>query len=225
MATKENNQTDNDVLINDEKDIPRVIEVLLSEKSTIPSWIQTKEASSWSALLFYFALLWYFNELVFNKIILLNEDSVIVTNYKLLCICVLLVPPILWYIFFRFMHAHYQQSYFTFFRNTATRNVILEITKNKLNFFKNNVISDPKKLNEYISRKANEECDKFFKNKKTVRPHPLKIVIALWLGLFKNDRFKSSMMNTERQEAALYSLLSFSTFLFEIYLIIILEIF
>ena len=202
MVTNENNSAGKKILIETEDDIPKLIEVLLAEKSSFTSWIQTKEAASWSALLFYFALLWSLNEIISNKIT---------------AIIILLIPPMLWYIIFRFIHAHYQQHYYTLARETAVRNIIIEIIEKKLKFFREMNIHNRVKLDEHITKKADEIFTKEFNNRGKYLPQPFKIIIRLWLTEVFNKEKK--LKNNERQEAALLSLLTFSAILFELYLL------
>ncbi len=43
---------------NDKKDISKIIDILIEESKVRLPWVQRKEVASWSALIFYFAILW-----------------------------------------------------------------------------------------------------------------------------------------------------------------------
>ncbi len=211
-------KTDSEAFLTDEKDISRLSEILLTIKKEYSSWVQSRQVASWSALLFYFPLLWYFNKLIFN------ENCSPIFNSLFTHIIILFVPVILWYIFFRFIHANYQQIFFTYSRNSVINKASIEIIHKKVEFFKNNKIADAEGLLNYITNTAKNKFNATY-NKKRGKFQPVKIVIALWLGLLiNNDKYKN-LTNVERQEAALFFLLFFSTLFYEIYLLKILKIF
>ena len=210
-------KTDNEPFLKDENDTSKVNEVLFSIKKDYDSRIQSRQVAGWSAIIFYFPLLWYFNKLIFN------ENCEPIFNSLLARIIILFIPVILGYIFFRFIHANYQEVYLTDSIRKVIDKTIIEIIRKKNEYFKiKKIISSKQLIKKTIVKKANKKFDVI--QSKRGKLFPLKIVKALFFNeIFYNKEYK--LTNVERQEASLLSLLFFSTLLYEIYLLKILGIF
>ena len=78
--------------------ITKFIDLLREETKIEFSWIQRREIASWSAIIFYFGILWAISEVLLDKSI--NQYL----NKNIFHIILILIPLLLGWIFFRFIH-------------------------------------------------------------------------------------------------------------------------
>jgi hypothetical protein len=86
--------------------IDRLIDYYKDDRESLIPWLQRREVSAWSAVLFYIAILWSITNIIIKpEKNYVNEFG----NYEVLVLLVLLF--FLFIVFFRFVHAQYSSIY------------------------------------------------------------------------------------------------------------------
>jgi hypothetical protein len=185
----------------DENQIEKISDHLMeNSKSRIP-WIQRKEISAWSGLIFYYAILWSLGSLISDQ----DISKIDPLYFILFFTC-------LGFAFFRFIHTQYASIYQMNAHSFVHKRVAMQIIVQKSQFFLTNEIENIDTLFEYINKKIEFEIHNNFQ-KFRGKLHPLQIVFYFWFYIFiflfqKIFKLKKRKLNNnEREEAALYSLL------------------
>lgn len=170
--------------------------------SRIP-WIQRKEVSAWSALLFLYAILWAINSIIKSK------NSIIASPIESFFLLGLIYA--ICFIFFRFIHSQYASIYYmTAHSNVIAKFIFISVEKDK-SFFEIKKISNYEDFQELIKENVNSELQNKVQQFRG-NIHPLKIVFYLWVPfiykIFHQNKIK--LCTHEKAEASIYSLIIIS---------------
>ena len=183
----------------EERNLDKVIDVLHEDiKSTIP-WVQRKEISAWSSIIFYYAILWSSGKFFASP-----------ERASIHPLCVIFFLFCLGFIFSRFVHAQYQSIYHKKARQVVLEKLLLGIVERRVQFFDDNNIKTHNDLLDYIKQQTTKEKNSTMKGK--VVFHLFRIMIYFWIceiitKIFHMKRKSHNLDNNERGAAALYSLI------------------
>lgn len=186
-----------DKLIEIDKD--KFINFLLSETDFNTPWIQRKEVSAWSALLFLYAILWALTSFFNYQNSFFTKENIIPFSIMIYAIC---------FVFFRFIHSQYSSIYYMSARTTVIKEIILNLCETGNSFFEKNGIFNYEDCQTYLNNKT-EYALKNTIQKFRGKIHPLRILIYFWtylfIWIFRRDKRKLNLV--EKAEASIYSLI------------------